>query len=111
MLRAMRTVPAAQLAPAGKWGRWKNFCLQVRCIHLVLQLACDDQRDGTEVQHIISWQAQTPGDDVVCREGTVVSIVTPGESFVVDKMARKLGVKIPEMEAGGGELRLSDRRS
>jgi len=39
-----------------------------------------------------------------CRKGTVVSLVTPGEAFVVEKLARKLRIKIPEAEVTGGEL-------
>jgi len=33
-----------------------------------------------------------------------VSLVTPGEAFVVEKLARKLRIKIPEAEVTGGEL-------
>jgi hypothetical protein len=45
------------------------------------------------------------------REGTVVSLVTPGEAFVVEKMARKLQVDIPEVDVAGGGIKLIERRT
>ncbi len=45
-----------------------------------------------------------------CRKGTVVSLVTPGEAFVVEKLARKLRIKIPEAEVTGGELTMVPAR-
>ena len=40
------------------------------------------------------------------REGTVVSLVTSGEAFVVEKMACKLQVDIPEVDVAGGSIKL-----
>ena len=41
------------------------------------------------------------------RQGTVVSIVTPAEQFVVRKLARQLSLSIPQMEISHGEVVLS----
>jgi superfamily II DNA/RNA helicase len=38
------------------------------------------------------------------RAGTVVSVVTGGERFVVEKLGRRLGVAIAEVELAGGEV-------
>ena len=45
------------------------------------------------------------------REGTVISLVTPGEAFVVEKMAKKLQVNIPEVDVAGGDVKYCDRRT
>lgn len=42
------------------------------------------------------------------REGTVVSIVTPGEAFVVDKLARRLRIEVPEADVSGGSIAIRD---
>lgn len=42
------------------------------------------------------------------RDGTVVSIVTPGEAFVVDKLARKLRIEVPEADVSGGSVAIRD---
>lgn len=43
---------------------------------------------------------------MIRREGNVVSLVTSGEAFVVEKMARKLQVAIPEVDVAGGAVKL-----
>ena len=43
---------------------------------------------------------------MIRREGTVVSLVTSGEAFVVGKIARKLQVDIPEVDVAGGSIKL-----
>lgn len=40
-----------------------------------------------------------------CRQGMLLSLVTPSEAFVMDKLARKLGIAIPEAEVIQGRLR------
>jgi superfamily II DNA/RNA helicase len=43
---------------------------------------------------------------VLCRAGrpgTVISLITGGEKFVVDKLGRRLGVRISEVELSHGE--------
>lgn len=37
------------------------------------------------------------------RPGTVVSLVSGGERFVVEKLGRRLGVPISEVQLSGGE--------
>jgi superfamily II DNA/RNA helicase len=37
------------------------------------------------------------------RPGTVISLITGGEKFVVDKLGRRLGVRISEVELSHGE--------
>lgn len=38
------------------------------------------------------------------RPGTVVSVVSGGERYVVDKLARRLGVSIADIEVAGGSV-------
>ena len=45
------------------------------------------------------------------RQGTVVSIVAPAERFVVKKLARELGLSIPEVLVSGGEVVLASSKS
>lgn len=40
------------------------------------------------------------------REGWVVSILTIRQVFVIEKIARQLGIQISELEASGGEVRV-----
>lgn len=44
------------------------------------------------------------------REGTLISLVTPAEEFVVDKLCKQLGITARKAEVSGGEMRLLDRK-
>ncbi len=44
------------------------------------------------------------------RRGTVVSLVTAGEAFVVEKLARKLRIDIPEATVAGGSISILPSR-
>ena len=41
----------------------------------------------------------------------MVSIVTPAERFVVRKLARELGLTIPEVSVSGGHVVLASNRA
>ena len=45
---------------------------------------------------------------LLCRAGTVISLVTPGEAFVVRKLARRLNIAIDEAELAAGTFRRVD---
>jgi hypothetical protein len=55
-----------------------------------------------------SIKLQLPLSVLLCRAGrpgTVISLVSGGERFVVDKLARRLGISIDEVEVAQGEAR------
>ena len=90
--RAGRCVCIRMELRAMPWG--SAACSAMRAHSMSRQQAC------VTMWPILMYGAQLD------REGTVVSLVTSGEAFVVEKMARKLQVDIPEVDVAGGSIKL-----